>query len=55
MDAYLGPLVLCCVYITIIRQRKKDFGGKKKKTKKNNQKNVYVRMAYNSCVYVCVN
>ena len=25
MEAYLQPLVSCCLYTTIIRQRKKDF------------------------------
>ena len=26
MYAYLQPLVSCCLYTTIIRQKKKDFG-----------------------------
>ena len=26
MEAYLRPLVLCCLYTIIISQRKKDFG-----------------------------
>ena len=54
MDAYLRPLVSCCLFTTIIRQRKKAI-GEIEKIEKYSQKNIDVRIAYNSlCVCVCV-
>ena len=54
MEAYLRPLVSCCLYTTIIRQKKKDL-GEIEKIEKYSEKNVYVRIAYNFwCVCVCV-
>ena len=51
MDAYLRQVVSCCVYTTIIRQRKKDF----REIEKYCQKDVYFRIAYNSfCVCMCL-
>ena len=57
MDAYLQPLVSCHLITIIIKQGKKDI-GEMEKIEKYSQKNVYVRIVYNSfCVclcYICV-
>ena len=51
---YLWPLISCCLYTTIIRQRKKDF-GEIEKIGKYSEKNVYVRIALTHlCMCVCV-
>ena len=41
MGAYMRPLVSCCLYTTIIRQKKKDF-GEIEKIEIYIQKNVFV-------------
>ena len=53
-------MVSCCLYMTIISQRKNDF-GEIEKIEKCREKEVYVKIAYNYlcarmrvCVYVCV-
>ena len=50
MNAYLRPLVLCRLFTTIIRQRKKDNGEIEKieKTEKSSQKNVRI-VYYSFC------
>ena len=55
MDADLQSLVSCRLYMTIIKQRKKDF-GEIEKVEKYCQKNFYVNITYNSfvCVFVYV-
>ena len=51
MNAYLRPMVSSRLYTTIIWQKKKAF----REIVKYRQKNVYVKIAYNSlCVCVCV-
>ena len=52
--AWKRPLVSCRLYRTFITQRKKDL-REIEKIEKYSQKNIYVRIAYNSlCVCVCV-
>ena len=45
MDPYLRPPVLCCLYTTIIRQRKIL---EKLKKSKNTVKRMFVKIVYNS-------
>ena len=53
MEAYHGLFISYLLYTSIIRQ--KMISEKSKKSKKYSQKDVYVRMKYNSlCVCVCV-
>ena len=56
MNSYLRPLVSCCLFTTIIRQRKKDI-TEIEEIEEYSQ-NVYVRIVYDSfecvCVGVCV-
>ena len=54
MEADLQPLVSCRLIMTMIWQQKIDI-KEIEKIEKYSQKNVFVRIAYNSvCLYVCV-
>ena len=52
MAAYLWPLVSCCFYTAIIRQKKKDF-EKSKKSKRYSQK-IFFTLGLCNKSFVCL-
>ena len=49
MDAYLRPLVSCCLITTIIRLRKKDFG----EIEKSMNRKILSNECICNCLYEC--